>query len=263
MGLYVPFMADWELNNLLFDAIYDPYANGLDFTRKVVDIIDAAVNVGVNSATSYTSGAINLLRESVDHELNWGFDNYDAIIAIRMEAMDAKIGQVQAMIDEIETGAGGPAEQEVIDAYDSIAETHENVSGYLESTLETVSSAMGSMYEFVGESVNKAVQSVDTNLITAITAIINLPQTLIDNAITNLLPVLSLEAVANANKVLFSEPMGGFVASIFSSLTGAIRDLFEISDKDIEKWTGKGVDMMSQITASMMKGEKTPLKFMK
>jgi len=256
-------MADWELNNLLFDAIYDPYANGMDFTRKVVDIIDDAVNAGVTSAISYTSGAINMLRESVDHELNWGFDNYDAIIAIRMEAMDAKIAQVQAMIDEIEIGGGAPANEEIINAYESIGEAHEVTGGWITDTLEGVSAAMGSMYEFVGESVNAAVQSVDTNLITAIESIIALPKTLVENALESLIPALSLESVATAGKIMISDPMSGFLGVIADHFRGVFSDVLSIDEKDIEKWAAKGLDAVNAVAAAMLKEEKTPLRFMR
>jgi len=263
MPLYTPFWAQLFIETSLRDAIFYPYEYAANAAKTIVDTIDDAVTAGVAEARGYTDSASERLVSQVDNELNQGFGMYDAVIAAREDIIDAKIDQIQSMIDTVNITSNTETDENIINAYESIAQSHEQVGSYLEETLETVSSAMGDMYSFVGDSVNKAVENVDTNLTTAIKAIIDIPQSMIDKAKDTLLPALSMSSIANVNKILFSSPVSGFVTSIFTNLKGTFGDVLTINEDEAEKWASKGLDIMNKIAGAMLKEEKTHVSFIR
>jgi len=230
---------------------------------RIAGMIGDTGEAAVSIAEAYTDITANTLRNSLDTSLNWLSEYVVQGDDIIIGQVNDRIHEINARINEMETGVSGPAETEIIDAYESIGVAHEAASGWVTDTLESVSSALGDAYEFATDSVNAGMQAVTTNLVTTIEAILAMPETLITRALDTLIPAMSLENIANASKLLVSDPVMGLINSVGDGLKGVFADVLSIDEADVEKWAEKGLDAVNKVAASMLKEGETPLKFMR
>lgn len=247
----------------IYEAAWGAYAESRAAALTISNMITSTAYNAVDMAEAYTDLADRNIRNSIDTSLNALSEYVGRMDDMIIDDVNDRIHDINERFNALEALGSGPAETEIIDAYESIGVAHEAASGWVTDTLESVSSALGNAYDFATDSVNAGIQAVTTNITTTIESILSLPETLIARALDTLIPAMSLENIANAGKLLTSDPVMGLIGTVSSGLKGVFADVLSIDEKDVEKWAAKGLDAVNKLAVSMLKEGETPLKFMR
>ena len=252
MSLYATRQKLDYLTEVLTELRIDGISYADDVSRAIADMIYSSTLSGIDASREYTDNIETNIKNDVDNSLNYMSDYVARADDLIKDQVNERISAINARFDSLEATGGGSSDDEIEEAYNSIAETHNDVSDYLTDTLETVSGAMGNIYEFSKDAVTKSVDFLSNDIVSLVMSVIDMPGNLIAGAMEMLLPAMSEENVHNAGKIIASGEVKDFVVDAFGSMKDMYKDILHVDEADFKEWMKKGMQVSQEISDEAM-----------
>lgn len=255
MSISVPYSLYYALWNTIFESTRASLAEASVIAELVIQVAQAAAGDGLSQSRAYTDTIEGRIYNNLDTDLNLVMDYTDRQVDIVKDGLTDAILLLQTQIENLDGGVSEEIGEELVQAYDGIADSHTIVGNLIDATLASVGAQVAGSYEEIGTWIHDGFEGALAVVNSTIDHIIKGIEWYVQAILDFVIPAEQQAFFETVGKVLLGDPMRvlfDYGGAIFQS---KMNDVLTIDDDELQKWITKGSEYVQGIAMQSAKPE--------